>query len=479
MGNRKMQRANMRSAEKMQRCIDAKMHRCAFCFLLFTFYFLLSVSPSYALPWNNKRLPAINSQQKIGYVNINWWDNFSDSCLKYYVALAIENNHDAREASWKVEEYKQFVKLQFSQELPSLSVGGAYLLGHYPDTIKGIKSNIFAVPFIAGYEADIFLKNHDKTKSSKKAYCASKFQEQSIYISLASDVATTYINILKFDKQIQLQQKLIKVKCEELLREQAKYNRGVISIPNLNKAKQDYISAKSNLDELIKSRDKSLNELAVLTGDSPANICALKRGRLDNLEYKTQIPSEISSDVVFSRPDILAAEANLEKAKIDVRVARKEFLPTISLNGIYSLDNIGPDGFGTWGSTIAAALARASLDLFKGGYKVANLKINKSRYEQMFEAYQQTDLNALKEVQNSLLLIREDSKIDQNTSKNLRTQKDNYQRAIMSYKNGVISCPNLLSESEKFIAMEQNQVNTKSARLVDYITLYKSVGGKL
>jgi len=422
---------------------------------------------------------VINPSEKIGYVNINWWENFSDPYLKCYIIQAITNNHDAKEASWKVEQYRQFVKVQFAQELPSLSTGGSYLGAHFPDTLIGIKNNVFAVPFIANYEADIFLKNHDKTKSSKKTYEASKFQEQSVYISLASDVATTYINILKFDKQIQLQHEYIKTKKEELTREQARFKRGTTSIPKVNNIKKEYETANSNLDELIKSREKSLNQLAVLLGESPANIASFKIGCWDNFEYKNTIPCEISSDVVFSRPDILKAEANLEKSKIDVRVARKEFLPKIQITGLYTLSNIGPDGFGTWGSTIAGVLANATIDLFKGGQKVANLRANKAAYQQMFEAYRQSDINAIKEVNDSLTMIKEDTKIDKNTYKNLITQKDNYQRADKSYKNGVISYTNLLSEQEQILNSEKNKIDTKSTRLMDYITLYKSVGGKL
>lgn len=439
---------------------------------------LIFQSPTFAF-WGKQPLPRINSKAKIDYVNINWWDNFSDPYLKCYIVQAIENNHDAKKASWKVEEYKQNVKYQFGSELPSLSVGADYIGNHLPDTIKGTKSAIFTVPFLASYEADIFLKNHDKTKSSKKAYDSSKFQEQSVYISLASDVASTYINILKFDKQIQVQQTLVDIKKEELLREEARYKRGVISVPNLNNAKKDYESAKSSLDEFIKLRDKALTQLAVLIGNSPNNPILYSRGYFDNFEYKTIIPNIISSDVVFSRPDILAAEANLEKAKIDVRVARKEFLPRINITGIYSFSNIGPDGFGTWGSTVAAIIAGATLDLFKGGMKVANLKIYKAKYEQMFEAYRQTDLTALKEVNDSMLIINQDTKIDYNTNQNLNTQKDNYQRAGKSYKRGTISYTTLLSENEQFLNMKQNQINSKTARLIDYITLYKAVGGKL
>lgn len=428
--------------------------------------------------WGKQKKPVIDPKEKFEYVNINWWDNFSDPCLKYYIIQAIENNHDARKASWQVEEYRQMVKVQFAQELPTISVGGSYIGLHIDNTPIVGRSNIFTVPFVASYEPDFLLKNHDKTKSSKKTYEASKFQEQSTYISLASDVATTYINIIKFDKQIELQQALVCVKKEELRREEARYKRGTTSIPKVNNAEKDYQSAKSALDEIIKSRYKALTQLAVFIGESPESILCLKRNSFDCLEYKTQIPCEISSDVVFSRPDILAAEKNLEKAKIDVRVARKEFLPRFNIIGTYAFTNLDGNFF-NWNSAVAAILAGVTQDIFTGGKKVANLKVNKARYEQMFETYRQTDLNALKEVNDSLLIINHDTNIDKNTRTNLQIEQDNYCRANKSYKNGIISYTDLLSEQEQLLAMEQNSTNSKTARLVDYITLYKSVGGKL
>lgn len=463
----KAQSAKRGKITKFFLCIYASIHLCVFQF------------PCLAVPWSNKPLPRVNPNAKIEYVNICWWDNFSDPLLKEYIIKAITCNCDARQASWKVEEYKHLVKVQFSQEMPSLSVGTSYVLNHFQDIFKGTKTNVFAVPFLASYEADIFLKNHDKTKSSKKTYESSKFQEQSIYISLASDVATAYINIIKYDKQIQIQQNIVDVRKEELIRQESRYKRGVTSVPKFNEYKQSYESAKSDLDELVKSRDKALDQLALLIGEPAGNAQCLKRGTWDDFKYISTIPTEICSDVVFSRPDILAAEANLEKANIDVRVARKEFLPRINIIGIYAFSNLGSTGFGTWNSTLAALIASATLDLFKGGYKVANLKVNKARYEQMFEAYRQADLKALQEINDSLIIIREDTKINNNTYVSLKTQEDTYNRARESYKNGVISYPNLLAEQAQYLNIQQSRINTNTACLIDYITLYKSVGGKL
>lgn len=420
-----------------------------------------------------------NIDQKYDYVNINWWNNFNDPILAQYIRKAIECNHNARKASWQVEEYRQFVKMSFASELPSASIGGNYIGAHWPSHITNIKSNVFIMPIKVNYEADVFLKNRDKTKASQKAYEASQFEEKGIYISLASDVATTYVNIIKFDRQISLQQELVALEKEKLAREQARFSRGVISAETLNNTRKSYEAAKSSLEELEKSREKALTQLAVLTGESPQNAMSLQRTSIETFGYGCPLPDEISSDVIFSRPDVLSVEKKLDKSKIDVRVARKEFLPTINITGFYAMSNLGSVGFGNWESTLAGVLAGATLDLFKGGMKVANLKIYKSRYEQMFEEYMQTDLTALKEVNDSLFSVKQDTRIDKNATETLKFQSDNYSRSLKKYENGVISYPDLLSQKQSLIAAEQNKVNSKTIRIIDYFTLYKSVGGNL
>ena len=440
---------------------------------------VLFPNSAYAFGWNIQKT-FINPQEKIDYVNINWWDNYSDPFLKEYIIKAINCNHDAKKASWQVEEYKQMVKYQFGAELPTLSFGTDYVGVHLPDAImKDFNRNILAVPFNASYEADVFLKNHDKTKASKKAYQANKFQEKSTYISLASDVATVYLNIVKLDELICLQQSIVKIKKEILARAEAQYKRGVIAVPEVNNARKDVQTAKNTLDDYLKSRDKLLTQLLVLTGDSACNISSIKRASIKNIEYRQAIPTEIQSDVIFARPDILAAEANLQKAKIDVRVARKEFLPSVKINAIYSMSTLGGANFFSWQSAIAAVMAGFTQDIFRGGQKVANLKIYKARYEQIFETYKQTDLNAIKEVSDSLFMIKEDTAIDNNTISKAKLQADNFNRATESSKRGLISAKSLLLEKEQFLIMTQNKVSSKTNRLIDYITLYKAVGGQL
>ena len=142
-----------------------------------------------------KKNKRTNDDYKFAYVNLNYWENFNDELLNGYIQKAILSNYDLKMATLATEEYYQQVKLQFANELPMAGVGIAPNYVKMPNNSGG--DWMFALPALVNYEFDIFLKNRDKTKSAKKNYEASKFDERATYISVASAVGTTYFNIVK------------------------------------------------------------------------------------------------------------------------------------------------------------------------------------------------------------------------------------------------------------------------------------------
>ena len=103
---------------------------------------------------------------KYEYINYNWWSNFNDDILNGYIDKAIKNNYDLKMATIAVDEYYQAVKIQFANELPSANVGFGAGYSKMPYTTNSDWG--FSTPAFASYELDLFLKNRDKTKASKR-----------------------------------------------------------------------------------------------------------------------------------------------------------------------------------------------------------------------------------------------------------------------------------------------------------------------
>ncbi len=417
-------------------------------------------------------------------LNIEFFNRFNDDYLFQYVNEAIENNHNAKQATIRVEEYRQNVKSQFANELPSFSVSANYLGIHSPkfNPNLSVSKNAFVLPFIANYEADFLLKNRDKTKSAKKTYEMSKFDEQSAYLALLSDVATVYTNILEYDKLIEEQEKIVNNYNQILNDDNKKLSRGVINTTELNNSKTNVEQANITLENLVKQREVLLMQFAVLIGrgvNAETINSDIPRGNIDNFEYNAVIPNEIESDVIFSRPDVKRTEMALEKAKIDIRVARKEFLPTFNITGIWAFNTIAPGSFFSWESSLAALLAGATQDLFTGGRKIANLKFQKAKYEELFEQYRQTDLDAVKEVNTSLCIIKHDTEIENKTKEKFLLETKNLNNADRMLNRGVISKTQYINSENMYINKDMDLTKAKTRRLVNYYTLYKTVGGKI
>lgn len=413
-------------------------------------------------------------------LNIEFFEKFNDENLNCYIKEAIEKNHELKKAAHSVEQYRQQTKYSLGQELPSLGVSANYLGVKVPELDNfQLKKNAFVLPFTASYEADLLLKNRDKTRAIKKSYEAAKFNEKAVYLALLSDVATVYTNILRYDDLIEKQEEILKIQEEILNRNDKKFKHGVINLTDLNNVKKNVEASKSTLENLKKNRETAVMQLAVLTGNSAANTANMKFGNFDSFEYSGEIPKEVSSDIIFARPDVKAAEANLEKAQIDVSVAKKEFFPTFNIVGVWAFNTIAPGAFFSWESSLAAILAGASQDIFKGGMKVARLKMQKAKYEELFEDYNQTNLEAVKEVNTSLCIIKHDKQVEANTKSELGYELQNFGNAEKKLNQGVISVPEYLVAKTEFLESQTNFTQAKTQRIINYFTLYKAVGGQL
>ena len=418
---------------------------------------------------------------KYAYVNLNWWDNFNDDILNGYIEKAILNNYDLKMATINVDEYYQNVKLQFSNELPSLNIGLSPAYARMP-AMLGMDAGTgwsFIAPAMASYELDLFLKNHDKTKAVKKLHEASKFDERAAYISVASAVGTTYLNIVKLDKIINLQEEIVSSRKTISDLTILRNNEGIASTADTVRANKAYAAGMSDLMELKKQREKLLNQLAVLIGESPENSDQLARTDFDKISYTAKIPETIPSEVITQRPDYLKAEIMVEKAGIDVRVAKKEFLPSLSLTGLALFNAPKFGSLLTTSNAIAAIAGSAMLPLFTGGARVATLKLKKDEYERILQNYYKTNLTAIQEVNDAMSAIRLDEEKLNLTTKQANMEAKDYKFNQARYDQGVISKLDLIQFKENLLMMDKLLANQKAECLVNYIGLYKATGTKI
>jgi NodT family efflux transporter outer membrane factor (OMF) lipoprotein len=423
---------------------------------------------------------------KAEYVNKDWWDRFDDPVLSSYIVKAANANHDLKVATLRVYETKAMVDESFGKEFPLINIGGDFSRQKTSDNvafgsfaIPEYSQSTYLFPLNVNYELDLWRKNREKTIGMKKELEAVKYDEKAAFISLTSTVAADYFNVIKTDKLIEFQKEIVSLRKEILDLTREKNNYGLCSTTDVILADKALTEAQSAQNDLEKQQNIFLNQLAVLTGDSVDNALNFKRGSIDELDILKDLPQNIKAEVVQARPDILKSEAQLQKARIDVSLARKDFLPDISITGQFGFNANSLSKVFKWDSYIASIGTGVLQNVFSGGQRRARLKAKKYRYEEMIENYQKTILQAFQEVNDSLVSLKTDNQKNTDNLSRINFEQKNLDSINAKYEEGTMSYLDTLQYKERLISLKKEQIQSKTECLIDSLSLYKATGGKL
>lgn len=415
---------------------------------------------------------------KLQYVDFDFFNRFNDDLLIKYIISGVNNNYSLKTLRLKINQMRQTKNMEVSKQFPSLSVGANYLGLKIPQVAfpyQGFRDNAFALPFITHWEIDLFGKRKNKIEMKREDINASIYEEKGAIIALAAEIAGVYFNIANLDEQINIQNRIVENKKEKLNRFQKRFDSGVSGRVKLNDIKKEVHLEEIILNDYKKRREEFLSNLAYLTGEAPGNSFEITN--IKDIQYSGDIPDLIKSDAVLSRPDLLQKEANLKKAKIDVLLARKRFLPDINVFGILMFSTLTPNFL--WKGAVANLVAGATEQIFTGGERIFNLKNKKYEYERILNEYLDTDLKALKEVNDALYYLKQDEDTYKMNLENLNFEEDNFIRVSNSYSLGVKGRVDVLDKNNEFLYEKSKTLNSKVQKFVDLISLYKALGGCL
>ncbi len=413
-------------------------------------------------------------------INLNWFDNFHDENLKKCIYEALSHNKDIQIARKNILKLRQETNLNISKEMPNVNVGSDYLLLKVPKTAipnNDIQTNSYALPFNVQWEVDYLLKNYNQVQKSRLDEKNSYLELKASNLMVVSDVASFYFNISKLNEEIEKQTKIKDNSYQIFLRKRKMFDYGVISSIELNKAEENYLEEKNKCEILYTEKERFLTSLLYYMGKTPSNRDLIKITHFGDIDFKGVYPETLKGDIIQYRPDVSKMENELEKAKIDITIAKKEFLPQINIIGLMVFSTF-VQNFG-WDGVFAALLAGATQNIFDGGKRVFTLKKRKAEYELMVENFLKTDLNALKEVNDALFKVKTDYKVYENEKMKLNLSNSNFKKVSNSFNKGTKSYIDYLDENILFLKNDISYQNSKNQNFTNLLTLYKAVGGAL
>ena len=418
---------------------------------------------------------------RLDYMNMDWWKNYNDEVLINHFQTLYENNHDLRIAALKTKQAEENIRLAGANQLPQLGFDGSVSrVFRGPRTQFGsvvipkyIQNEIF-LPLNASYEIDIWGQNYLNRKSAKKQAEIAKQQERAAYIYITSSFAADYYNLIKMDELERNLLKIIDLQKNIVSMTEKKYNSGLASINEVLDEKQILVNFEKDLNKLKENKKILNDEAVVLLGLNTDKAIELS-------DYQSisspQTPETLSTTIIQFRPDLISSEDYVKKSGIDVRVARREFLPKFILYG-----NLGFNAY-KWYRMFAGEtfLANAGIaprwDIFTGGIKMARYRINKYEYKKAVEIYEKTVLTSIQEVNDALAEAK-------TTKANLIKSDEDYsiekEKHILAEKQFSIGDSSMLDEMKSEVNLyvaKQRNIAAKIDNVISSISLYNAVGG--
>ncbi|HPG88749.1 MAG TPA: efflux transporter outer membrane subunit [Hyphomicrobium sp.] len=245
----------------------------------------------------------------------------------------------------------------------------------------------------------------------------------------------------------------------------------------LDTAQQESLVAtqRAAIPALRLTAETSRTALALLLGRPPQGF-ELNTKTTRSLRFPDVLPG-LPSSLLFRRPDVRAAEQQLEAQDADVQVARKAFLPTIQLTGDAGFQSaalatlLRPESF-IW--SIAAGVTQP---IFEGGRLVEQLALSEAQRQQLLETYRKSIIQALTDVENALIGIRENSAREVAQRQVVSAARQALDLTKQRLDAGTIDTTTLLNAQIALFQAQDSLVQVRLARLQAIVSLFQALGG--
>ncbi len=424
----------------------------------------------------------IQDNNDLQYMNLTWWQKFNDQKLNDYLMTIYKNNPDLKIATIKNKQSQQVMKQAFANQLPQLYFNGTMQREFTGSTqrfgdvvIPDYNQAHYILPLTMSYEVDLWGENYLKTKSLKKQIEMTTQDERASYISISSNFASNYYTLIGIDKLIQNQKNLLKIEQDIVNLEEQKYNSGLCPIAEVLSERQSLTQMQERVNSLAERQDIVVNQLITQLGDRM--LTKIDRSNYDSISA-IPTPNDISTEYIGNRPDVKKAELYIQKTGIDVKVARRDFLPKFRVYGQVGFNSYDWCRMFAPHTFLSTAGVAPSLDLFTGGYKKAVLRYNKLEYEKALQIYEKAILASIQELNDAMMSIKTANSNYEKSKERFNLEKEKLDLSNNQYKIGGRAKLDNMKDQQNILIVEEDMVTNNINRVISTINLYKATGGK-
>lgn len=414
------------------------------------------------------------SQDTLG-IDIEWWQVFGDEVLNGLEQRALANNNNIEVALSRIEQAYLQLSVARSQFLPSFAFG-VEVDGEY-DNVEKYTVNYKIGPSMS-WEFGMGGRLKHTIGAARAAILSSEWACRGVMLSLTTEVATTYFTLLQYERTLEIARRAYALRAESVALVDSMFRYGMSSGLDLAQARSLMYSAASDIAQYERAVAQSRLVLNTLLSEPPAEVDDTGLGiNLLTDFMPIDIPIGLPSDLLHRRPDVMEAYYELVENGEKVGIARAERFPSIgmTLTGGIASDKLKELFTGmpfVWGATRSM-----TQPLFSFGKLKRNEELARKDYQQSVANYRQTMIEALADVEKALVAITTYEAQTERCAALVMANANAAQMTRALYDSGLSNYFDLMDAERTLYTSQQQLIALVAQQYINYVTLFKALGG--
>jgi NodT family efflux transporter outer membrane factor (OMF) lipoprotein len=408
-----------------------------------------------------------------------WWRQLNDPILNELVERTIAGSVNLQIAVARVKEARARRGKAKSELGPSisasLSAARSEALGE-----QNSPSDSFSAGLDMVWEADLFGSKRLSMAASQADFEVETENLHAARISLIAETVVAYTDLRIAEVHLQVIDKNLSSRKETfqltIYREQA----GLASRLEANQALNSLSQTHAERPVYEKMATEARLRLNLLAGEMPGTfdeLLTLPEAKLALPTPPNTVSVGIPADTLHQRPDVRAAERQLEATFSRLRVAKADRYPTFRLTGSFNAQSTELADLFDIDAMFANLLNGFTAPIFDSGRINNNITIRKAQWEQATLSYRSSVLEALSEVEKALSDYRLSQVRIAALEEGLQTAAEAAELAEQRYGGGLIDLLSVLDTQRTLYNFEAQLVTAKGELLKNFSNLYRALGG--
>ena len=412
-----------------------------------------------------------------------WFEIFRDPRLQELIREALLHNYDLRESVARIDLARANLGLVRSEQFPTIGASADVVtVGRSRDGELTLpeplpKSRTFGSVLLnlLTFELDIWGRLRKQTKAARADLLATEEARKAVLTTIVSDVAGSYFVLRELDFELEIAKRTLNLRRESLRIITLRQQRGVSNMLELRQAEELVYNATETIPDLERAIEQQENFLSVLVGRNPGPI--VRGVALTEEQMPPSVPPGLPSDLLVRRPDIRAAEASLIAAGARIDVARKAYLPRISLSGFLGFESASLSDLFKPSRAVWGFIPQVTQPIFTGGRLKSNVRFTQAQRDLFLVDYERRIQNAFREVSDALIAYRKVREVRAQRELLVTTLQDRARLSYMRYTGGVANLLEALDADRELFDAERSLAQARRDELLTVVQLYKSLGG--